>query len=216
MNKNTQKQQINEIKKRPVNPFMKYKDVKAVRTDSSVDFNLNEFKEVSKKEYKYEKLKLFGLAASGLCAPLIATSVYMNHPTQIPIAIASITFATIGGVNKVLEKNESKKLNKNWIYIVEYSDEQKIYLFKKMYDEFEKHLQNGKKLVDNVIKASVVASSAIGVAVLTQMNSMKTFATGIAIGCCIYAVNKVLEHLGEKKAIENIEYKMKYDEGRME
>lgn len=216
MNKNTQTQKINEIKRRPVNPFMKYKDVETVRTDGSVDFNFNKFKEVSKKEYKYEKLKLFGLTASGLCTPLIAASVYMNHSSQIPIAIAGITFATIGGVNKVLEKNESKKLSNNFIDMIEYSDEQKTYLFKKMYNEFENHLENGRKLVDNVVGAGIVAASSVGIAVLTQYDSLKTFMTGIVIGCGIYAVNKILEHLGEKKAIEIVEHKMKYDEDRMD
>jgi hypothetical protein len=215
MNKNIQTKTIKPIKKMQ-NPFMKYKDMEVTRTDSSVDFNFSVFKENSKKEYTAEKLKLFGLAASGVCAPLIATSYLTNHPSVIPIAIASLTFSAIGGYNTLSQKKEAKKVEGDILNMVEYSQEQKTYLFKKMYTEFEKHLENGKKLVDNLVRAGVIAAGSIGIAVFTQMDSLRTFTTGLAIGCGIYAAKKVLEHLGEKRAIEIVQSKMEYDEDIME
>jgi hypothetical protein len=214
MNKNTKFQKIKEIKKRPVNPFMKYKDVEAVRTDSSVDFNFNNFKELSKKQYVNEKVGKYSTFACALGAPLILGSVLIDKggPAQNYFAVSNIVFATMGLAGLLNAKNKQKELEKERVYMNEYSDEQKTYLFKKMYDEFEKHLENGKKSIAFLIDASVVAVTTIGISILTQYDSIKTFATGIAIGCCIYAVNKVLEHFGEKKAIKEVENMMHYEE----
>jgi len=113
-------------------------------------------------------------------------------------------------LSKKFPKNETQKHDIEMIKIQlsEYSSEQKTYLFKKMYNEFENHLENGKKLVDNLIRSGVAAAGAIGISVLTQMNSLKAFTTGIAVGCGIYAIKRISEYLGEKKAIKEIENMM--------
>lgn len=199
--------------KKMQNPFMKYKDVTAVKTDGSVDSNYSNFSNTFKEKMEYQMLGKCGIGMSLLGVPCAVANLYMESPTKMAISISGMLLAgaitTYHGFNTAIDRTEV--LNKEKVYMNEYSEEQKTYLFKKMYNEFEKHLENGKKLVNNLIGAGFSTASSIGIAVvstLTEYNSMRIFATGLAIGSITYALKIISEHIGEKKAIKEIEKMM--------
>lgn len=208
MNKNIQTQTIKPIKKMQ-NPFEKYKDVEVTRKDSSVDYNFRNFKEKTMAGSMSRNIAKFTTAASISCIPLVGASVYTGSSSSVILAVSSLFLAGVATKSFNDESKLSKEISeKEKVYMSEYSEEEKTYLFKRMYNEFEKHLENGKKLFDKIVRASVVTAGSIGIAVLTQMDSLRTFAIGIAVGSVLYAMGKISEHYGEKKAIKEIENMM--------